>query len=172
MWRASVRVQCQRPGVKTTEVEACMAACVCFFLKLSQLRTMADKLYSSLLMDGRHEGLSCLTQVRTVYKLHSTDSAHDLLSPCTCRHNSCPDWPRADSHELCCYLWFVCHDNNQQMSMWCLLRLAPWCWSIFLVIVWEVLTFASVPVRHWMVQHHLAGCETTMLVLWWILYLQ
>ena len=45
---------------------------------------MADKLYSSLLMDGRHEGLSCFTQVRTVYKLHSTDSAHDLLSPCMC----------------------------------------------------------------------------------------
>ena len=57
---------------------------VCAFLKLSQLWTMADKLYCSLLMDGRHGGWSCFTRVRAVYKLHSRDSAHDMVSPCMC----------------------------------------------------------------------------------------
>ena len=52
-WKASVRVQHQRPGAKTTEVEARMAACVCFFF---QLESMTGKLHNRPLTDSKYGG--------------------------------------------------------------------------------------------------------------------
>ena len=78
--RATIRKQCQGPGAKTTEVEACRVACVCFFI--------------SYLNYG-------LWQASVMYNLHSRDSAHDLLGPCMCpslvyacmcNHSNCPYW--------------------------------------------------------------------------------
>ena len=60
-----------------------------------------------------------LWTVYTMAKAASGDSAHDLLSLCMCGHSSCPNWQ-----------WTV----TNPVAICCLLRLAPWCWSIFLAL--------------------------------------
>ena len=58
--RVTVQSYCQsamsaekNPGTKTTQVEAHLATHVWFYCKLSQLRTLLDKLHSRLLTNGQ-----------------------------------------------------------------------------------------------------------------------
>ena len=61
------KVQRRRPEAKITEVEICVAACVCFLYKLFQL-LMTDKLHGRLFTDDMHGG----------------EVTSGMLSPCMC----------------------------------------------------------------------------------------
>ena len=111
-----------------------VCVCVCFY-KLSQLRTMQTNFTANYLWTVMtHSGWSCFSYLR-----HSRDSAHDLFSPCMCSHSSCPDWQRTVTNPVAIYV--LCA-MTIAITMCCLLRLAPWCWSIFLHAVVVPLVFA------------------------------
>ena len=111
-----------------------VCVCVCFY-KLSQLRTMQTNFTANYLWTVMtHSGWSCFSYLR-----HSRDSAHDLFSPCMCSHSSCPDWQRTVTNPVAIYV--LCA-MTIAITMCCLLRLAPWCWSIFLYAVVVPLVFA------------------------------
>ena len=125
-WMASVRVHCRQPRTKMTELEACIAACVCFvFYKLSQLWTMTGKGQTTYRQYA--QWLKLLHLGRAMYKLHSRDSGHDMLSPCMCPSlvHACvlPDWQRIvtnpDAIRGLCAMTIT-------STMCCLLVLAPW----------------------------------------------
>ena len=138
MWRpvrAFVRVQHQRPTAKMIQVEAWMQLVYVFFISYLNCRLWQASFTADYLQTM---GWLELPQVRVMYKLHSRDSAHNLLSPCIC-----PSLVHA-----CVAITPGLTDNRQSrtllLSVVCVpwqypeqcaaysCRLAPWCWSIFI----------------------------------------
>ena len=96
-------------------------ACVFFFSnwKLWQANFTTDHLQTVCMVAE-------VASRKAMYKLHSRDSAHDLLSPCMCSDNICPDWQQTVTNPvgirgLCAMIITT--------TRCCLLRLAPWCWK-------------------------------------------
>ena len=124
--QATVRMQHQWPGAKTTEVEARMTACVCFFFnELFQLWTMTSKLH------GRpYLWMVCRVTEVALGKLQFTIC---LVYACVAIIAALTEWqlrvtnPFAIGHGLC--------TMTMSSTMCCLLRLVPWCWSYFQVVV-------------------------------------
>ena len=112
-------VDWKKPRAKTTQVEACTATYVrLVYYKLSQLRTMTDKLCSRPLTDGTHGSWGCLSNAHAQTMLiKGRDSCSWWLgvkfTKCMCNHSSCPDWQQTVTNPQCCYSRFVYHDITQ-----------------------------------------------------------